>query len=172
MKIVITGPESTGKSTLCEALARHFKVDFVPEFSREYLEHRDGNYTQEDLTDIAKGQISSEDKYQQEHDSLIICDTSLEVIRVWSEWKYHSCDPFILAMAAARVPDLFLLLTPDLPWKSDPLRENPDDRNELFAYYQKSLRGYNTIVVEISGDADKRIKSAINAINAINEFNS
>ena len=167
LKVVVTGPESTGKSALCASLAKHFKTSFMPEYAREYLLQKEGIYTREDLTQIAKGQIKSEEEYQQKNKPLLICDTSLEVIRVWSEWKYGSCDKFILDNARARTPDLFLLMTPDLPWEPDPQRENPHDRDELFAYYQKSLRDYNTRVVEISGDGEKRITSAINAIEAL-----
>ena len=165
LKVVITGPESTGKSVLSASLAAHFKTSYVPEYAREYLQQKKGDYTQEDLTHIAKGQIKSEDEYQQKTKSLLICDTSLEVIRVWSEWKYGSCDHFIIDNAKARTPDLFLLLKPDLPWQPDPQRENPHDREALFAYYQESLSEYHARIVEISGDGDRRITSAIKAID-------
>lgn len=167
MKVVITGPESTGKTVLCKALAGHFNTDYVPEYARLYLRQKETNYTQEDLTCIAEGQIKSEDEYLQKNKPLLICDTSLEVIRVWSEWKFGSCDKFILDNASTRQPDLFLLLSPDLPWVPDPQRENPDDREALFAYYQKSLAAYNTKVVVISGDGEKRITSSISAIDKI-----
>jgi nicotinamide riboside kinase len=168
LKVVITGPESTGKTALCEALANHFKVDYVPEYSRIYLQLNSGGYTQKDLTIIGEGQIKLEDEYQKKYASLLICDTSLEVIRVWSEWKFKSCDDFIIDNASNRTPDLFLLLSPDLPWQPDPLRENPDDRDELFAYYQKTLSECDAKVVIISGTRNKRIASAINAIESIN----
>ena len=164
LKVVITGPESSGKTELCKALAKHFNTGYLPEYSRIYLQHKQGDYTQEDLTRIAKGQLKSENEYQQKQKSLLICDTSLEVIRVWSEWKYKSCDKFIIVNARNRTPDLFLLLLPDLPWQPDPQRENPDDRDELFTYYQQSLQEYNTKVVIISGDGEKRLNSAIEAI--------
>ena len=169
LKVVVTGPESTGKSALCVLLAKHFKTSFVPEYARDYLLQKEGVYTREDLIIIAEGQIKSEEEYLQNNKDLLICDTSLEVIRVWSEWKYGSCDKFILDNARARTPDLFLLMTPDLPWEPDPQRENPHDRDELFAYYQKILREYDAEVVEISGDGKERIISAINAIEAISE---
>lgn len=167
MKVVITGPESTGKTELCKKLASHFNLSYVPEYSREYLNHKTGDYHLEDLTEIARGQIRSEDAFLQKQNSLIICDTSLEVIRVWSEWKYGSCDKFILDNARGRAPDLFLLMTPDLPWEPDPQRENPDDREELFAYYQKILQEYKTEVVEVSGDSEERLNSAIVAIEKV-----
>ena len=169
MKVVITGPESTGKTVLCKALAKHYKTNFVPEYSREYLQKKEGSYGMEDLTLIAKGQIRLEDEYQKNNQSLLICDTSLEVIRVWSEWKYKSCDEFIIEHANNRTPDLFLLLSPDVPWQPDPQRENPHDREALFAYYQKSLSEYDVNTVVISGDGGNRLISAIQAIESISE---
>ena len=165
MKVVITGPESTGKSTLCKALAEHFDTSYVPEYARTYLQNLKGKYTQADLTCIAAGQIKSEDDYQEKVKSLLICDTSLEVIRVWSEWKYKSCDKFILDNVIARTPDLFLLCVPDIPWQPAPQRENPHDREALFDYYQASLKEYNSKVLIISGEAENRIEKAIKAID-------
>ena len=171
LKVVITGPESTGKTSLCEALADHFKTGYVPEYSRVFIENNDGKYTQEDLIRIAEGQMKSEDAYQRKYNSVLICDTSLEVIMVWSEWKYHHCDASIIKNANKRTPDLFLLLTPDLAWQPDPQRENPDDREELFSYYQQSLQKYNTKVVIISGAGEERITKAIQAIGNLNKDN-
>jgi NadR type nicotinamide-nucleotide adenylyltransferase len=170
LKVVITGPESTGKTTLCNSLAKHFQTSYVPEYARAYLQEKQGKYSQEDLTLMAIGQIKSEDEYQQKNKSLLICDTSLEVIRIWSEWKFKTCDKFIIDSARNRTPDLFLLLSPDLPWQADPQRENPDDRNELFTYYRKTLREYDCEVVIISGTAEKRINSAIQAINNFSHY--
>jgi NadR type nicotinamide-nucleotide adenylyltransferase len=171
LKVVITGPESTGKTELCKKLASHFNVSYVPEYSREYLTRKTGDYDLDDLREITIGQIRLEDQFLQKQNSLVICDTSLEVIRIWSEWKFNSCDKFILNNARLRAPDLFLLLAPDIPWQSDPLRENPDDREELFAYYQKSLSEYASKVVIINGDGKTRIDSAINAVENILESN-
>jgi NadR type nicotinamide-nucleotide adenylyltransferase len=165
VKVVITGPESSGKTTLTQALAKHFKTDYVPEYARQYLEAKNSDYVKDELLIIAKGQIRIEDEYQQMNKPLIICDTSLEVIKVWSEWKYSNCDPFIEEQARLRLPNLFLLLKPDFPWQPDPLRENPDDRTELFAYYQKLLKGYKTNVVEIIGSSKERLLTAIEAID-------
>ena len=102
---------------------------------------------------------------QQSH--LLICDTSLEVIRVWSEWKYSECDNYILDLTKKRTPDLFLLLKPDFPWQEDPLRENPEDRMEIYKKYQQTLGDYNCSITEIGGALDKRILDAIDAINRI-----
>jgi NadR type nicotinamide-nucleotide adenylyltransferase len=165
LKVVITGPESTGKTTLAEALAQHFKTGYVAEYARTYLENKQGNYLEGDLLTIARGQISCEDEFQLGGRPLIICDTSLEVLRIWSELKYGKCDPFIKAQALLRRPDLFLLLKPDFPWQPDPLRENQHNRDELFTYYQKSLREYGAKVVGIGGNESEHIHSATDAID-------
>ena len=167
IKIVITGPESTGKTTLAEGLASHFNVMFVAEFARTYLDQKNGIYSKEDLPLIAKGQVELEDKWVPENPQLLICDTSLEVIRVWSEWKYGTCDPYILDNVQRRIPDLFLLLTPDIAWEPDSLRENPDEREALFTYYQKSLAEYQTKVVELKGTRYEKLQSAIDSIQDI-----
>jgi len=166
IKIVVTGPESCGKSSLCEALALHFQTSFVPEYAREYLDKTHGVYTQDDLVNIARGQVALEDTYQSDNEGLLICDTSLEVIRVWSEWKYGSCDAYILEKAHERAPHLFLLLTPDIPWQADPLRENPHNRDEIYKYYTQLLNDYSSKIVAISGDAKARLSKAIDAIRA------
>ena len=165
IKVVITGPESTGKSTLSEQLATHFNTSYVPEYARAYLKKTQGVYTEKDLLAIARGQIATEDALLAKNPELLIYDTSLEVLRVWSEWKYSSCDPFILGQARSRIPDLFLLMKPDLPWEADPLRENQYDRDNLYDYYLKTLNEYEAKVVEIYGDGPLRTKMAVNAIN-------
>ena len=164
LKIVITGPESTGKTTLCKSLASYFNTSYVPEYSRGYLQQQEARYTREDLSIIAAGQMKLEDDHQLKNKLLLICDTSLEVIRIWSEWKFKACDKFILEHARTRLPDLFLLLKPDFPWQPDPQRENPDDRDALFAYYQKTLSEYNTKVIEVSGSVEERLNRAIEVI--------
>ncbi len=163
-KIVITGPESTGKSTLSKQLADYFKVEKVAEFARAYLEKLDCPYTQKDLTTIAKGQIECEEKALKMDVRLIICDTSLEVIKIWSEFKYGSCDPFITSSLVNRQPDLYLLMKPDLPWQPDPLRENPKERDELFELYKEELISSGVPYYEVSGNGEVRFEIAKEAI--------
>jgi NadR type nicotinamide-nucleotide adenylyltransferase len=160
LKVVITGPESTGKSTLAKQLADCFNVDMVKEYARTYLEKLDRPYEQSDLTAIAKGQIMLEDNALANNSRMIICDTSLEVIKIWSDFKYHSCDPFISDSYYKRKPHFYLLMTPDLPWQPDPLRENPFDRDELFEIYQKELISTGTPFYEILGNGEERLKMA------------
>ena len=167
LKVVITGPESTGKSTLAKQLADYYNVDMVNEYSRSYLEKLDRPYIQNDLTAIAKGQIKLEDETLGTNTNITICDTSLEVLKLWSVFKYHSCDPFISDSFSERQPNVYLLMTPDLPWKPDPLRENPFDRDELFNIYQKELGTTGIPFYEIAGNGDERIEMAKKIVDSL-----
>lgn len=167
MKVVITGPESTGKSWLSKALARHYDIPLVEEYSRIFLKQSDGAYNQEDLLEIAKGQVILEEQVALQKPKFILCDTGLEVIRVWSEWKYGQCDPWIKDQARDRKADLYLLLKPDVPWFPDPLRENPDDRDKIFNYYQQVLAEYDAKVIEIGDYWQYRFHASITAIDLL-----
>lgn len=159
-KIVITGPESTGKSSLSKQLADYYKVEPVPEYARIYLNNKGGLYNQKDLTLIAKGQIELEEKALKTNAKFVFCDTSLEVIKIWSEFKYGTCDSFIINSLSKRQPNLYLLLEPDLPWQQDPLRENPNNRIELFDIYKKELSSYNIPHFVVSGKGENRFEMA------------
>ena len=164
-KIVITGPESTGKSTLTNQIAVHYKALSIDEFARAYLSNLGRDYTKKDLTEIAKGQIEIEDKAMKKGLKFVICDTSLEVIKIWSEFKYKSCDSFITISLQQRQPDLYLLLQPDFPWVPDPLRENPNDRDALFELYKRELTSSKVPFYDIFGNGEKRFEMAKEVIN-------
>lgn len=161
IKICITGPESSGKTSLATQLAEHFGATLVPEFARHYLETRGPTYTESDLVNIAQGQKRAEDTAAGE---LIICDTGLEVIQIWSEWKYGRCDSWIRNQVTQADYDLYLLCKPDIPWQDDPLRENPNDREELFELYEKLISDGDIPVSAISGNSTKRFETARQAI--------
>jgi nicotinamide riboside kinase len=144
-KIIVTGPESSGKTTLCKALSKHFNLPFSKEYAREYLDTLNRDYNQEDLLKIAKGQLKSEQNTQ-------LLDTDLITIKIWSKYKYGSCDKWILEQIEKQKSEnrFYLLCKPDIPWKADPLRENPNDREELFEIYKKELESLaqNYFIVE------------------------
>jgi NadR type nicotinamide-nucleotide adenylyltransferase len=163
-KIVIIGPESTGKSTLCEQLAAHYDSLWVPEYAREYLIRNGKNYTYDDLLVIARGQVALEEKMAQGQ-SLLFVDTDLYVMKVWSEFVFGKCDPWILDQIGKRQYDGYLLCRTDLPWAPDVLREYPDlvTREKLFHIYRDILINQSTPWFEIEGTADQRLQSAISA---------
>ncbi len=163
VKIVITGPENSGKTTLARELSKYYSVPWVPEYAREYLESRGGRYDEEDLLHIARGQVAQEDTLARSTD-LLICDTSLEVIKIWSTYRYGRCHEWILHKVEERKPALYLLCRPDLPWVFDPLRENPHDREQLFQLYIAELRRQGVPYVEIGGQGQERLDAALAAV--------
>jgi NadR type nicotinamide-nucleotide adenylyltransferase len=134
-KIVIIGPESTGKSSLCEQLARHFKTVWVPEYAREFIAANNNQYACSDLLTIAKGQIANEERIvPQAKNGYVFIDTDMYVMKVWDEFVCNKCEPYILEQLAQRKYDYYLLCDVDLPWTADEMWEYPDlaTRDKLF----------------------------------------
>lgn len=154
-RIAITGPESTGKSSLARELARIFNTTWVPEYAREYLLELGQPYEEGDILKIAKGQLRSEEKMAHHASRLLFCDTDFLVTRIWSIVKYGRCSPWIEKKLEQHRYDLYLLCNIDLPWEFDPLREHPDKRLILFDLYHNELseRGFPFAVVSGEGAA-------------------
>ncbi|SFN79262.1 nicotinamide-nucleotide adenylyltransferase, NadR type [Chitinophaga sp. YR627] len=169
LKVVVIGPESTGKSTLSEQLAAHYQTMWVPEYARQYLEALPRPYEQSDLLSIAKGQLAQEDQLAARANRLLICDTDLHVIKVWSEHKYGNCDPEILQIIQDRKYDLYLLTYIDIPWEEDPQREHPDPamREYFYNVYRELVMASGVPWVEIRGSLEERIASAIAAVDKL-----
>ncbi len=164
--IGIVGPESTGKSTITQALAQHYKVGYVPEMAREYLNRLGRDYQIEDLKKIAYLQLEAENQQKKQQQKIVLCDTTLLVIKIWSEYKYHQCDEWILKVEKESKYDLLLLTDIDLPWEEDPLREHPLERPVLFSIYYRSLIQKNQPFKVIFGNETERIEMAIQAIES------
>jgi NadR type nicotinamide-nucleotide adenylyltransferase len=177
-KIVVIGPESTGKSTLCGYLADYYNTLWCPEFAREYLLENGTAYTIDDLITITKGQLDAVQKYTRALQSQIdlteivkplIVDTDMYVMKVWAEYVFGTCPTFILDEINKQDYDLYLLCKPDIPWVKDELREYPDEkpRQELFQIYKDILINQQTPWVEISGGFEERNQKAVAAIDAL-----
>lgn len=166
-RVVVIGPECTGKSDLAEFLGQHFKTTWVPEYAREYLNNLDRPYTESDLLQIARGQLTLENAAQAQASNVVICDTNLYVIKVWSEYKFGRCDREILSAIAGRKYDLYLLTYIDIPWQFDPLREHPDKRQELYEIYWRELSQQSVPVVDIRGDREQRRRTAVEAVEKL-----
>ena len=172
-KIVILGPESTGKSTLCDALSKHYQTIWCEEYAREYLSKNGTAYTYENLLTIAEGQIANEELATQkatiENKSHLIIDTDMYVMKVWCEYVFNNCHPFILEQISKRQYDAYLLCDIDLPWTPDEMREYPDEqpRKELFAIYKELLQNQSTPWGIVSGMGEVRTKNAIHLINEL-----
>lgn len=169
-KIVVIGPESTGKSTLCSKLAEHYQTLWCPEYAREYLEKHGMAYSYDDLLTIAKGQVGMEDKILSTVDgrrSTVFIDTDMYVMKVWCEFAFGKCHSWILNQAAIRKYDLYLLCDVDLPWIEDNLREYPDKkiRETLYHFYKDIMVNQCVPWVNISGSYEERVRLAIVAID-------
>jgi NadR type nicotinamide-nucleotide adenylyltransferase len=166
-RIAVTGPESTGKSTLAEELADHYKTVWVPEYAREYVGSLDRPYTREDILIIAKRQLENEKALSKKANRLLFCDSELIVTKIWSEDKFKSCDEWILKNIESHRYDLYLLCYIDLPWQDDPQREDPHRREYLFDLYLQELTERNLPFHLISGSGEERLKNAMDKIDHI-----
>ena len=169
-KVVIIGPESTGKSTLSEQLAKHYQTRWVPEYAREYLTNLNRPYDYEDLLIIAQKQLEQEDKISAVCTSpVMFVDTDMYVLKVWCEFVFGKCHSFILDQIVKRNYDSYLLCDTDLPWVADALREYPDieNRRRLFHMYQDLLINQSKPWSLIRGDYDQRLQLGISATEKI-----
>ncbi len=166
-RILILGPESTGKSTLAEKLAEHFAEPWVPEVAREYLEQLDRPYGYDDLLQIGRQQMQLEDEMAGGAKNYLFCDTDLRVIQVWSRHRFGKVDPWVLEEITRRTYDLILLCAPDLPWQEDPLREHPEleMRQQFFDVYQQLTQASGFPWALISRDTAERLSTAIQAVD-------
>lgn len=177
-KIVVVGPESTGKSTLCEKLATHYNTIWVREYAREYLLKNGTDYSFDNLLDVAKGQLANEEKgiaeitEKLQHTSAnlpLFIDTEMYVMKTWCEFVFGKCHQWILNQVVERKYDLYLLANVDAPWVRDELREYPDleTRARLYHHYKDIVINQNVPWVDISGNYDERLAKAINSVDKV-----
>lgn len=180
-KIVVIGPESTGKSTLCSQLAEHYRTSWVQEYARTFLLRNGTRYSYDDLLLIAKGQLQLEEQSIASFSGqapaspptapLLFMDTDMYVMKVWCEVVFENCHQYILDQIVRRSYDLYLLCDTDLPWVKDELREYPDltMRRRLFHIYRDLLINQNTPWALISGSYGERLQKGIQAVEELSE---
>ena len=166
--ICLTGPESTGKTTLATLLAEQLGARLVPEVARGYLNAREPAdthiaYAREDLLEIARQQMALETEAR-EQGGLVVCDTDVLVIAIWWQEKFGPLPASLQQAMDERTPRSYLLLSPDLPWVADPQRENPADRTRLFDLYKAELAGSEFPYAVIQGAGDARLAQALLAV--------
>lgn len=181
-KIVVIGPESTGKSTLCEKLAEHYHSSWCPEYAREYLLKHGTEYSYDSLLTIARGQVALEEKYIKQTEEtaeanadrhqpspLLFIDTDMYVMQVWCKFVFGKVHSWILNQIAHRQYDLYLLCNVDLPWVKDELREYPDlaRREKLYNIYKEIMLNQPVPWVDIHGNYEERLALAIAAVDKL-----
>lgn len=165
-EIALVGPESTGKTTLARLLARRFGATWVPEHARSYLQRRGGVYDAADLPHIAHGQLTAERRARARkgRGRLLVLDTDLVVLHVWSLVRFQHVDALIGRKLARVGHRRYLLMAPDLAWEADPLRENPHDRDLLFERYRATLERFGYRYAVIRGTGLARLVAAERAL--------
>lgn len=172
IKVVLFGPESTGKTTLSKQLARYYHTVWAPEFAREYLQKKWNNERKtceaDDLVPIAIGQMKLENKLAHRADRVLICDTDLLETKVYSEEYYGGfVDPILDKAAKNNTYDLYLLTYIDTPWEEDDLRDRPGLRKEMFDAFENALKKYNRPYILLEGNKEVRLQTAVKAIDQL-----
>lgn len=166
-KVVLTGSECTGKTTLATDLARHYDTVWVPEYVRGYAESKRAPLDADDVEPIAHGQIAAQDTALERARGLLILDTDLLSTVVYAEHYYGGCPGWISAMAKTRRADLYLLCDIDAPWTADSQRDRPDSRETMQALFREALNSRGFRFVDIRGDWRKRFQTARQAIDEL-----
>lgn len=170
VKVVLFGPESTGKTTLSDQLARHYNTVWVEEYARPYLQkvwnQERRTCEPKDIMPIAYGQMALENRLAKRADRLLICDTDLLETKVYSEEYYGGfVDPLLEKAAQENNYDLYFLTYIDTPWVADDLRDRPEQRLEMFNAFKNALEKYNRPYILLKGDKETRLKTAVEAID-------
>jgi len=172
IKVVLFGPESTGKTTLSRHLARYYNSVWVPEYARTYLQDVWNNERRtcrsKDLLPIAKGQMALENELAKKTDSVLICDTDLLETKVYSEAYYSgTCDPILDKYAIENDYDLYFLTYIDVPWEADDLRDKPNERDRMFNAFENALKKYKRPYVLLKGNKKERLEEAVKYIDKL-----
>lgn len=164
-RFVFTGPESSGKTSLSELIAGHFDFVLVTEYARQYLESLQGNYTISDVFAIALHQQQLEENIAATTTTPLICDTDLSVIYIWLAFKYrYHSDKMMDTIKSGLAHTHYFLCYPDVEWEDDPLRENPDNREELFEMYDNLLKSLGANYTILKGSLKQRAEVCITQI--------
>ena len=172
LKVVLYGPESSGKTTLSRELAKYYNTIWIEEFAREYLQEKwnKENKTCElkDMLPIAIGQIKLENEFSKKANKILFCDTDLLETKVYSETYYNGfCDPVLEKYALENKYDLYILTDIDIPWIKDDLRDRPNNRKEMFLAFKEALIKYNRPYILVSDNLENRMQIAIFEIDKL-----
>ncbi len=172
IKIVLFGPESTGKTTLSKELATHYNTEWVPEFARDYLQKKWDEEREvcsyEDLLPIAEGQILLENKASEQANRVLICDTDILETNVYSKAYFNGISDESLEKASIENQyDMYFLTYIDTPWEADDLRDRPNEREKMFHFFREALEKYKRPYVLLKGGKEERFKKATQIIDEL-----
>jgi NadR type nicotinamide-nucleotide adenylyltransferase len=168
LRVVVTGSECTGKTTLAKALANHYDTVLVPEHARQFVQDLGRAPEVSDVDAIARGQIASEDALADAASKILIQDTDLLSTIVYSRHYYGDCPDWIEDALPERAADLYLLCDIDVPWLPDgDQRDRPDRREEMHHLFRQALLDRDLEFVDIRGSLDHRVNLAARAINLL-----
>jgi len=166
-RVVLTGSESTGKTTLAGQLAAHYGTTVSREFVRQYALDHDNQLGFDDHGPIARGQMAAEDEAAAHAVRVAFMDTDLVSTVVYCDHYFGRCPAWIADQAAARAADMYLLMAVDVPWMPDPARDRGDRREEMHALFRGRLNAMHLPYVEITGDWNARFAAAVRAVDAL-----
>jgi len=171
LRVVLTGSESVGKTTLAARLAAHFGVRWVPEFVRQYAETKGSALEFADHGPIARGQVAAEDTALADArvagESLLLHDTDVVSTVVYCHHYFGRCPAFLEELARTRRADLYLVLDIDVPWVADGVRDRGDRRLEIHSQFIETLTRFDAPRLVIRGDWDARLQQSIQAIDRL-----
>ena len=167
--IVVTGPESSGKTKLVNSLHKYYNPSLkcikVDEYARIYLSNKKEDYDFQDLLVIGKGQRQLLIEAIKSEADLILVDTWIYVLQIWAKLRFGKIPNEFLQWEKEIKIDAFLLCYPDLPWEPDPQREHPNHRMEIYSIYEKVLKKASVPVIVITGEGIDRRNNAIEKIS-------
>lgn len=167
-RVLVFGPESTGKTTLCKKLAHHYQGAWVPEYARTWLQDRtESEITLSDMEIIARGQMAGEAALARSGYPWLFCDTDVLTTKIWCEELFAEVPGSVRKLASQGQYDLTLLLQVDVPWQAGPLRLRPGDRQRFFDRCRRALEEEGRPYDVISGKWDSRFQQACGAIDRL-----
>ncbi len=162
--VVLTGPESSGKTSLAVHLSAAFSAPWIAEASRRFVESDPTPLSALTVEPIARLAMAMDDEARAAAPPLLIHDTDLVSTVVYARHYYGDCPPWILAEAKRRRADLYLLCLPDLPWEADGVRDRPTQRTELLEQFRETLQAIEADYTVIGGLGDARRRAAESAL--------
>lgn len=166
IRVILTGPESTGKTELASSLAESYGSLYIPEYARNYITKLNRRYNYSDIKKIARHQVQQMEEFSAKNYKVIFVDTYLLITRVWFDWLYKKHPAWLDKEILKTKRDLYLLCKPDIPWYPDEVRENGGEtRNQLFVAYETELKKFGLHYKYVSGSGPERISNACNMLD-------